>query len=328
MERRYKKYKEADSLVSVDSSGGRTRTRRSLYDPLHGSRYRQKATEYYAAHNFKDYDFVSSYGISEANLAKIKNADKVTDAEGVIQADGSISFDGNKRNVTIISLTERVSVPDVAEGRLPQGRDECMVGEDFAEVEGLKVGDKVKISLTGLTAFKDKMKADMDMEMDMDPETAAALGIPAEEQKEEKKEEPPLYSKEFTVTGLMHHPDFLRRKSINTVTLPLSAFNSKATEGLYTRAFVRIEPPEKTGMFDEKYFKETAGTRKEFEALAEELEEDRTKEVKDQANKTIDEKWAEAEKKLSDAQTKVDEGEVELNNKTCGGPQNSKRSAG
>ena len=279
----------------------------------------KKATEYYAAHNFKDYDFVSSYGISEANLEKIKNADKVTDAEGVIQADGSISFDGSKRNVTIISLTERISVPDVAEGRLPQGRDECMIGEDFAEVEGLKVGDKVKISLTGLTAFKDKMKADMDMEMDMDPETAAALGIPAEEQKEEKKEEPPLYSKEFTVTGLMHHPDFLRRKSINTVTLPLSAFNSKATEGLYTRAFVTIEPPEKTGMFDEKYFKETAGTRKEFEALAEELEEDRTKEVKDQANKTIDEKWAEAEKKLGAAQTKVDEGEVELNNKLAEG---------
>ena len=284
-----------------------------------GAGIEKKATEYYAAHNFKDFDFVSSYGISEANLAKIKNADKVTDAEGVIQADGSISFDGNKRNVTIISLTERVSVPDVAEGRLPQGRDECMVGEDFAEVEGLKVGDKVRISLTGLTAFKDKMKADMDMNMDMDPETAAALSIPAEEQKEEKKEEPPLYSKEFTITGLMHHPDFLRRKSINTVSLPLSAFNSGVTEGLYTRAFVRIEQPEKTGMFDEKYFKETAETRKEFEALAKELEEDRTKEVKDQANKTIDEKWAEAEKKLADAQAKVDDGEAELNTKLADG---------
>jgi len=284
-----------------------------------GAGIEKKATEYYAAHNFKDFDFVSSYGISEANLAKIKNADKVTDAEGVIQADGSISFDGNKRNVTIISLTERVSVPDVAEGRLPQGRDECMVGEDFAEVEGLKVGDKVRLSLTGLTAFKDKMKADMDMNMDMDPETAAALGIPAEEQKEEKKEEPPLYSKEFTITGLMHHPDFLRRKSINTVSLPLSAFNSGVTEGLYTRAFVRIEQPEKTGMFDEKYFKETAETRKEFEALAKELEEDRTKEVKDQANKTIDEKWAEAEKKLADAQAKVDDGEAELNTKLADG---------
>ena len=281
----------------------------------------KKATEYYDAHNFKDYDFVSSYGISEANLEKIKNADKVTDAEGVIQADGSISFDGNKRNVTIISLTERISVPDVSEGRLPQGRNECMIGEDFAEVEGLKVGDKVRISLTGLTAFKDKMTADMDMDMDIDPETAAALGIPAdtEENKEEKKDDPPLYSKEFTITGLMHHPDFLRRKSVNTVTLPLSAFNSKVTEGLYTRAFVRIKQPEGTGMFDDKYFEETEATRKSFEDLASELEEDRTKEVKDQANRTIDEKWAEAEKKLGNAQTKVDEGESELETKLAEG---------
>ena len=281
----------------------------------------RKATEYYDAHNFKDFDFLSSYGISEANLKKIKSADEVTDAEGVIQADGSITFDGNKRNITIISLTERISVPDVTEGRLPEGKNECMIGEDFAEVEGLKVGDKVRISLTGLTAFKDKMKSDMDMEMDMDPETAAALGIPveSEEEKEEKKEDPPLYSKEFTVTGLMHHPDFLRRKSVNTVSVPLSAFNPKVTEGLYTRAFVRIEEPEKTGMFDDKFFEKTEGTRKSFEELADELEKDRTQEVKDQANKTIDEKWAEAEKKLGTAQTKVDEGEAELNTKLADG---------
>ena len=224
----------------------------------------KQAAAYYDAHRFKVFDLASSYGISEANLEKLRAAEMVTDAEGVIQADGSVSFGGKKKNVIVISLTERVSVPDVAEGKLPEGTDECMIGEDFAEEEGIKVGDRLRISLTALSSLNSR---------DGDTE----------------KKVPMLLSKEFTVTGLMHHPDYLRRKSDNTVSIPLSAFNTEATDGLYTRAFVITEQPEKTNMLEEKYFDEMEETRLSLEELAEELEEDRTNEVKAQAHAYIDE---------------------------------------
>ena len=275
----------------------------------------RQASKYYDAHNFKDFDVASSYGISEANLEKIRSADKVTDAEGAIQAEGSVLFRGQKRNVTVISLTEKVSVPDVTEGRLPAEKDECMIGEDFAEVEGIKVGDKLQISLTGLSSLGSRT-GDMDLDVE---ETETERNETANNEEDGDEEEPLLYSKEFTITGLMHHPDFLRRKADNTVSLPLSAFNTKATEGLYTRAFVRIEQPEKTGMFDDKYFDRTAETRESLEELSTELEEDRTQEVKDKANAYIDEEWAKAEARLNDAQNEIDSNKAELDSELAKG---------
>ena len=254
----------------------------------------KQAAAYYDAHRFKVFDLASSYGISEANLEKLRAAEMVTDAEGVIQADGSVSFGGKKKNVIVISLTERVSVPDVAEGKLPEGTDECMIGEDFAEEEGIKVGDRLRISLTALSSLNSR---------DGDTE----------------KKVPMLLSKEFTVTGLMHHPDYLRRKSDNTVSIPLSAFNTEATDGLYTRAFVITEQPEKTNMLEEKYFDEMEETRLSLEELAEELEEDRTNEVKAQAHAYIDEEWEKTEAELADAQAEIDAGQADLNAELAAG---------
>lgn len=285
----------------------------------------KQASGWYDEHNFKDIDMVSSYGISEANLEKIRSVEGVTDAEGVLQADGSVTFGGEKRSAAIISLTERVSVPDVAEGRLPEGTDECMIGEDFAEVEGISVGDKVRISITGLAAVKEQLAGQISVSSDADEDEEAGAGEAdeldlglddADDQADEDQD--PLYSKEFTVTGLMHHPDYLRRKSVNTVSLPLSAFNTEVTEGLFTRCFVRITQPE-AGMFDEKYFDQTEATRKTLEECAEELEVDRTEEVKDEAYRTIDEEWAKAEARLAEAQSQIDAGEAELNSQLASG---------
>ena len=279
----------------------------------------KQASDYYDAHRFKVFDLASSYGISEANLEKIRAADKVIDAEGVIQADGSVSFGNNKRNVTIISLTEKVSVPDVAEGKLPTGTDECMIGEDFAEVEGLKVGDRLRISLTGLSSLKDKT-GDVDIGIkDPDSEESDADDAEDEEQDAADEKVSMLLSKEFTVTGLMHHPDYLRRKSVNTVSLPLSAFNTEATEDLYTRAFVITEQPENMNMFSEKYFDSTEETRLSLEELADELEEDRTNEVKAKAHAYIDEEWAKAEARLADAQDDIDAGKADLDRELAAG---------
>ncbi|MBR2707618.1 MAG: hypothetical protein IKE74_10360 [Mogibacterium sp.] len=277
----------------------------------------KQATDWYNRHNFKDYDMACSYGISEANLAKIRKADQVTDAEGALQTDGTVSFGGKKVNATIVSLTEEVSVPEVVEGRLPEGKNECMIGEDFAEVEKLQIGDRVRISVTGISATKEELTGQLDMDMDVDAANEGDSGA-EDDGGDKEKDESPLYSTEFTITGLMNHPDYLRRKSVNTVSLPLSAYNTDVTDGLYTHCFVRIEQPD-TGMFDEEYFEETASTRKALEKLAEELEVDRTNEVKAQANAEIDKKWAEAEQKLADAQAQIDAGQAELDSKLADG---------
>ena len=242
--------------------------------------------DYYTARNFKNYEMISSLGVSEANLEKVRKVEGVTAAEGVIQADGSISFGDQKRNVTALSMTREVSVPELKDGNIPSTKSECMIGDDVAEVEGIKIGDKIKISLMGLDALSD---------------------------------EPPLYSKEFTVTGLMGHPDYIRRKADYIVVLPLEAFNKETFDGLYTRAFIRTEDPEGVSMFSDAYFEETQGFSNSLESLATELGDDRTKELKDEANAKIDREWKSAEEQLQAAENEIATGEATLETKLAEG---------
>lgn len=251
-----------------------------------GAGLEESFTDYYKDRNFKDFEMLSSLGVSESSLEKIRSVEGVMDVEGVIQADGTISFGDEKRNVTVISRSSDISVPELVEGNAPTTKSECMVGEDFAGIEGLKVGDKVRISLTGLDALGDKQ---------------------------------PLYEKEFTITGLMHHPDYMRRKSVGTVVLPLAAFNKEATDGLYTRAFIKTETPEKVGMFSDEYFEENADTKKALEELEDELGADRTKEMKDDANAEIDKEWNKALAQLDEAQQEIDNGQAELDSRLAEG---------
>ena len=251
-----------------------------------------KATDYYAGKAFKNYELISSLGITDDDLEEIKETEGVTDAEGVIRASGSLTKGGLKLNTEIISMTERISVPEVVDGRAPSAKDECMIGEDFALISGLKIGDKVRLTMPDIGVSQ----TDTD-----DGEDKA------------KGSSKVLLSKEFTVTGLMKHPDYLRRKSVNTVALPLAAYNKKATDGCFTHAFVKAEEPEGTDIFSDEFFDKTAAQKEGLEELAGRLSVDSADRAKKKAYEKIDKEWQKALDELEDAEADIDANEAALN---------------
>lgn len=280
-------------------------------------------TEYYRDHKFKSFELISSLGLNDKSIEKIRGVDGVDAAEGVIQASGSVTVNNTKKKVSVVSLTKEVSVPSLTEGRLPSAKNECIVGEDFAEVEGVKVGDKVKITLTGLDMSSTDLVGDGTSfvpNVDTDGENAEAVSeSKLDEKAKEEVSKNPLYEKEFVITGLMNHPDFFRRKATYAVTLPDSAYNKDVTRGLYTHAFVRIKEPENADMFKEEYFEETRPIQKKLEKVAKQIEKDRSKEVEDDANAYIDEEWKKAQDELDKAEGDIAAGETQLENKLAGG---------
>ena len=98
------------------------------------------SSKFYEAQKFKDFELISSLGVSDASIEKIAALDGVVSAEGVLQVDGSAVFSADKANITLMSITKDVSVPDVIEGRAPGANDECLIGEDFAESSKPKIG--------------------------------------------------------------------------------------------------------------------------------------------------------------------------------------------
>ena len=235
--------------------------------------------DYYSDRNFKNFEMISSLGVTEEDLAEIKNVPGVSDVEGVIQADAILDNKGQKINVTLISNTERISTPELTQGEAPKGRNECMIGEDFAEDSNLFIGDKVRLSVTEL------------------------------------KMGDPLYTTEFIITGLMHHPDYLRRKVENTVVLPMEAFNEEVTEGYYTRAFVKTATEEPADMLRESGLTHDREVAEALENLTLKLESEDQKRLQDEANEVIDEEWSEAEEKFKKADEELQKKEKELEKK-------------
>ena len=274
-------------------------------------------TKYYEDRKFKNYELISSLGVSDASIKKLEAADFVIDAEGVLQVEGSASSKNRKDNITLISLTKKVSVPEVIEGRAPEADNECIIGEDYAETAGLKIGDKLSISLSGL-GFSSEGEFAVNEEF-TDSMTEAKEKTDADGEKAKEEAKSALVEKELSITGLMRHPDYLRRNAANIVVVPISAFNKDVTNGLYTQAFVRTEQAEGVSPFSDKYFEESEGTKDSLEKLTKQLKEDRTIEVKDKANNQINEAWKSAEEKLENAQSEIDKGEAELNSKLAEG---------
>ncbi len=263
-----------------------------------------RATSFYNDLNFKNFELISSLGITDEDIAQIKETEGVTDAEAVIRAGGSLTNGSINRDVTIISLTERISTPDVIEGNPPAAKDECMIGEDFAFLTGLRIGDRVKITMDDIQSSE--MASDEEVaEQESDEEDADKTAG-------EEKNDNVLCSEEFTITGIMKHPDYVRRKSVDTVVLPLAAYNKDVTRGYYTHAFVKSEEPEGADIFNDDYFEKTAGTKKRLEELTETLAVDSAARAKQAAYDKIDEEWQKALKELEDAQNEIDDNEATL----------------
>ena len=266
------------------------------------------ATNFYNDLNFKNFELISSLGITDEDIAQIKETEGVTDAEGVIRAGGSLTNGSINRDVTIISLTERISTPEIIEGNPPAAKDECMIGEDFAFLTGLRTGDRVRIKMDDIQSSE--MASDEKFMEEYADEEAEAVKTAAEEEADNV-----LNSEEFTITGIMKHPDHVRRKSVDTVVLPKAAYNKEVTRGYYTHAFVKSEEPKGADIFKDDYFEKTADTRKNLEDLTETLAVDSTARAKQAAYDRIDKEWQETLATLGEAQDRIDLEETTLNEK-------------
>ena len=96
----------------------------------------QTGQEYMDEQNMFDLRLMNSYGWTEENVAQIAAIDGVVDAEGSIYADVLASLDGltNEAVFKVYTLPERINMPYLTGGRMPEAPNECLVdGAQFGE---------------------------------------------------------------------------------------------------------------------------------------------------------------------------------------------------
>lgn len=101
------------------------------------------ADNFYDRTHLMDGYVLSTLGITDEDLDALAGADGIEQVEGARDLDAT-AID---RIVNVRSMPERINLLEVAEGRLPEGADECVTEHLLLVKLGLQVGDTLELTL-------------------------------------------------------------------------------------------------------------------------------------------------------------------------------------
>ncbi|MBO5610496.1 MAG: FtsX-like permease family protein [Eubacterium sp.] len=233
---------------------------------------------YYKEQNFKDLEVVSTTGVSQTEIDKIKEVEGVEAVEPFNLLKVSLLYKDKKTPIDFVSWTERVSIPTIVAGEKPEKQDEVAISDILSRNTGIKIGDYIEV---------------------VADESASQY----------------LKTKKFKVTALVNHPDYMRTKFCDFVVAPDAAFDMEKTNGYYLRAIIDVEYPDDTYLFSNEYYEAVKPTEKRLEKIMDGLGTDHDTEIKNKAQSELDDKKAEADKEIADAEKKIKDGQKEYDDK-------------
>ncbi|MBR6228886.1 MAG: hypothetical protein IKQ97_04045 [Eubacterium sp.] len=184
----------------------------------------QNGKNFFDETNYEDFGIVATNGITPKEVESIREFDDVKDAEGGFYIPhsyfGIIDKETNKAKideVTISSVTERVSKPVLKEGNFPVKPSECALTETMMKKLNLNIGDQI-----GLMPAGDEM-------------------------------DNVLVDDEFTIVGVVEHGDAISEKSAMFAYLSLDAFDGDKTLDCFGYVHVDVEIPSNINYLSESY---------------------------------------------------------------------------
>ena len=228
----------------------------------------ENVSHYYNLLNTQDLQVFSAALLTKDDAEAVRALDGVSDVEGSFETVAWVPAEDDIVNVTVISMPERIAVPEVTRGHEPRGGDECMIEALLSKQLGLSMGDTIHL--------QDK-----------------AGGVP------------PLMTKsDFTITGIFDHPDHVTDKIDVTpyVIVPDSTFDRSILYGDWTRLRIRLaDLPE--NRFTKGYTDAVAPVVQALKELSDVRMPVRVAEVRGNYQQKIDD----GEKQLADAKAKLDD---------------------
>ena len=229
---------------------------------------------YYNRLNMQDLVVYSPLLMTGDDAEAIRAVDGVAEVEGGNETVAWLPTDSGVISVSVITLAERVAVPEIISGHAPQNRQECMIENLLAQQTGLEIGDTVRLKNKSGTGNA-----------------------------------PLLTESVFTVTGLFQHPDHITDKIDITkyVIVDESVFDQDLLEGSWMRLRVRMaDMPQ--NRFTKSYTESVDVVENALNALSAERVPIRADQVRASMQQRVDD----GESQLAEAKTKLDDAEQQL----------------
>ncbi len=242
---------------------------------------------FYDETRFRDIEIISTKLLTADDMAAIRATPGVADVESVWNTSGKLLFGDSKASVNIVSLTQRINVPMLLEGRLPETADECALEQTIVEKLGIAIGETVSLQ-------------------NPKGETAEFLG-----------------RSDFTVTGIVFHPDHgcltLMVPGSREVVVRPEAFDLGAElQGCCMKAELQLDGTAGLDRFGKEYLATVQTVKEALDALSDERAALRDTEIRGRYQERIDEGQEEldnAAAALYDARRLLDENTALLGEK-------------
>lgn len=167
------------------------------------------ASDFLDATNYLDLKVSAVPGLSDEDLDALRAVDGVVDVEGTYTLDAAtLGVGGQDLDVQVVALTERISLPEYAEGTAPVRANEVALSVDLMDDYGIAIGDRVVLD--------------------------AGPGVP----------EGFLKRRKFSVTGSVRHGAcLLLGGSYGAFVAPI-AFETALVRDLYSTAYLDVSTAE------------------------------------------------------------------------------------
>ncbi len=245
------------------------------------------ADRYYDRTQMMDGYVLSTMGLTEEDVDALAAAPGVRDAEGSRSLDATVG----EAAVVVRDLPQRLNLPEVQEGRLPESSDECVTEYVLMSEMGVQLGDTITLS-------------------------------PAKDQEED------LSCLTYTIVGVVNSPLYVGtdRGSSSLGTGKVNGFLYVPAENFrtdyFTAAYLTFDGLEEVDSYSEEYKERLEDCVDSLEELAKERararhdavvadaqeELDAAREELDQARKDADQELADAQEQLDAARKELDEG--------------------
>ena len=242
---------------------------------------------YYDEKNLMDIKVVGTLGLTDDDVAAVKEIDGVQDAEGAYSTD-VMCGEGEKQKVLHVeSANETMNQITATEGKVPEKAGEIFLDYMFAESNGYQVGDQITL------------RQDGDSEL--------------------------LKTVDYTVCGIGESPLYISYNRGNT-TLGSGEVNGFAyvlpenfDQEVYTQIYVQVHGADELISYTDAYENLIEKVQAKVEGISEERCQVRYDDVVGEANekladakKELEDGRKEADEKLSDAKKELEDGEKEL----------------
>ncbi len=246
------------------------------------------AEQYFSESNLADLHLISTWGFDEDDLAEIGNDEDIRVMEPCYSYDVlAESADGDQLVIKTIGYNEdaQLNLPRLHEGRLPEAKDECVIGTSSMGETHWEIGDTIELTGDG---------EDLSESMD---------------------------TTSFTVVGIAQLPQYFGY-SYGTTNISDGVLDGimlipeeDYTLDVYTDVYLTLNSTQGLSYFSEEYEQAVDETNDRLEQLANVRSETRYGDTIDEANQEIadvEEEIAEGEQELADAEAELADARAEL----------------